>query len=271
MMLSTSLSIKTADGTRVSLLNDEIPSFPHVYNGNKNSPDTTNTKRRYPCHYPGCGKSFTTSGHLARHNRIHTGEKNFSCPVSGCNSRFSRQDNMLQHMRTHLTVKRRGRSRTANYGFSHPSGLLEYSPTEWRQQSVGPEAHHGYGNPQPPSQQTHSYLQRQESAPLLPACAPSERVISALPSAGTRELPSPFPQASRPMSHNYPLTAHLPHHSHFTSPPPVGQENVPKSYPMAPSYGPWDSIAGSRHSKARSQSEECPRLADFADVVTALG
>ncbi|ORY00617.1 hypothetical protein K493DRAFT_177502, partial [Basidiobolus meristosporus CBS 931.73] len=57
--------------------------------------------RKYKCNYPGCFRSFTTSGHLARHNRIHTGEKNFPCLMAGCPSRFSRQDNMMQHYRTH--------------------------------------------------------------------------------------------------------------------------------------------------------------------------
>lgn len=47
------------------------------------------------------------SGHLARHNRIHTGEKNFHCLHPGCPSRFSRQDNMMQHYRTHLSQKAR--------------------------------------------------------------------------------------------------------------------------------------------------------------------
>ncbi|KAK9369568.1 hypothetical protein V1509DRAFT_619852 [Lipomyces kononenkoae] len=56
--------------------------------------------RRYTCH---CGKSFTTSGHLARHMRIHTGEKNYVCPEKGCGARFSRQDNCMQHYRTHQT------------------------------------------------------------------------------------------------------------------------------------------------------------------------
>ncbi|KAK9456384.1 hypothetical protein V1511DRAFT_447465, partial [Dipodascopsis uninucleata] len=55
-------------------------------------------RRRYNCH---CGKSFTTSGHLARHTRIHTGEKNYPCPEAGCGARFSRQDNCMQHYRTH--------------------------------------------------------------------------------------------------------------------------------------------------------------------------
>lgn len=51
------------------------------------------TKRRYECST--CGKTFTTSGHVARHNRIHTGEKNFQCPEPGCSQRFSRQDNCM--------------------------------------------------------------------------------------------------------------------------------------------------------------------------------
>ncbi|KAJ6259024.1 hypothetical protein Dda_5920 [Drechslerella dactyloides] len=54
--------------------------------------------RKYTCQ---CGKSFTTSGHLARHTRIHTGEKNYECPQPGCGARFSRQDNCMQHFRTH--------------------------------------------------------------------------------------------------------------------------------------------------------------------------
>jgi len=54
--------------------------------------------RKYTCH---CRKSFTTSGHLARHTRIHTGEKNYECPQPACGARFSRQDNCMQHFRTH--------------------------------------------------------------------------------------------------------------------------------------------------------------------------
>ncbi|KAJ1728842.1 hypothetical protein LPJ61_003823, partial [Coemansia biformis] len=64
-------------------------------------------KRRYACGFHGCGKAFTTSGHLSRHYRIHTGEKNYRCPYPGCTSRFSRQDNMMQHYRTHLSPRSR--------------------------------------------------------------------------------------------------------------------------------------------------------------------
>ncbi|KAJ1856697.1 transcriptional repressor [Coemansia sp. RSA 720] len=68
-------------------------------------------KRKYKCTFDGCGKAFTTSGHLSRHFRIHTGEKNYQCLHPGCTSRFSRQDNMMQHYRTHLSPRSR-RTRT---------------------------------------------------------------------------------------------------------------------------------------------------------------
>ncbi|CAI2162824.1 9192_t:CDS:2 [Funneliformis geosporum] len=142
---SSTLLVKKSDGAVVSLLNDEDdfntaeftsmdvdPSWVHLKEdssaGRKQSITeemlvqrqkhaTTNlatgNKRKYACTHPNCGKSFTTSGHLARHNRIHTGEKNFPCLMAGCASKFSRQDNMMQHYRTHLSAKSRRGSKVA--------------------------------------------------------------------------------------------------------------------------------------------------------------
>ncbi|KAI9297469.1 hypothetical protein K502DRAFT_279825, partial [Neoconidiobolus thromboides FSU 785] len=55
----------------------------------------------YICKRTNCNATFTTSGHLARHDRIHTGEKNYKCLLPSCEAKFSRQDNMMQHYRTH--------------------------------------------------------------------------------------------------------------------------------------------------------------------------
>ncbi|CUM64229.1 uncharacterized protein PRCAT00001823001 [Priceomyces carsonii] len=52
-----------------------------------------------------CFRSFTTSGHLARHNRIHTGERDHQCPWPTCEARFARHDNCMQHYKTHTNGK----------------------------------------------------------------------------------------------------------------------------------------------------------------------
>ncbi|CAO3572032.1 unnamed protein product [Mortierella alpina] len=91
------------------------------------------SKRKYSCTYPGCNKRFTTSGHLARHNRIHTGERNFSCLMPGCPSKFSRQDNMMQHYRTHISPKsRRGVSKKQDQQDAEsPSEINESDAVEY--------------------------------------------------------------------------------------------------------------------------------------------
>ncbi|KAK6458475.1 transcriptional repressor [Scheffersomyces xylosifermentans] len=61
------------------------------------------SKRRHICKV--CARSFTTSGHLARHNRIHTGERKHICPWPSCDARFARQDNCMQHYKTHTNGK----------------------------------------------------------------------------------------------------------------------------------------------------------------------
>ncbi|KAF8957700.1 hypothetical protein BDZ97DRAFT_1844789 [Flammula alnicola] len=50
-----------------------------------------------------CDRTFTTSGHLVRHSRVHTGERNHKCPFPGCETHCSRQDNLQQHYRIHLS------------------------------------------------------------------------------------------------------------------------------------------------------------------------
>lgn len=77
--------------------------------------------RKYQCKT--CIKSFTTSGHLARHARIHTGERKHQCPFPGCASRFARQDNCMQHFRTHQNKGKRRGKRFITTGLIHGTDI----------------------------------------------------------------------------------------------------------------------------------------------------
>lgn len=84
--------------------NDASNTSPKLSSSHISSKDTLSNSRKYVCKI--CKKAFTTSGHLARHHRIHTGVKNHVCPYEGCNARFSRQDNCMQHYKTHFKSKK---------------------------------------------------------------------------------------------------------------------------------------------------------------------
>ncbi|KIY69026.1 hypothetical protein CYLTODRAFT_394412 [Cylindrobasidium torrendii FP15055 ss-10] len=76
------------------------------------SSSSTPAKKKHVC--PTCDRAFTTSGHLARHSRVHTGERNHKCPFPGCETRCSRQDNLQQHYRIHLSPGSRRNSARSN-------------------------------------------------------------------------------------------------------------------------------------------------------------
>ncbi|KAJ7134897.1 hypothetical protein C8R44DRAFT_437520 [Mycena epipterygia] len=91
--------------------------------------------RRYVC--PDCDKAFSTSSHLGRHSRVHTGEKNYKCSFPGCETRCSRLDNLQAHQRIHLTPQPRTKSRKSgssrsgvDTNTSPPSSSASSSPPE---------------------------------------------------------------------------------------------------------------------------------------------
>ncbi|KAJ7440518.1 hypothetical protein B0H11DRAFT_2099419, partial [Mycena galericulata] len=66
------------------------------------------TRKHHICSV--CERGFSTTGHLARHTRVHTGERNHKCPFPGCETKCSRQDNLQQHYRIHLSPGSRRKS-----------------------------------------------------------------------------------------------------------------------------------------------------------------
>ncbi len=53
-------------------------------------------ERRFKCPYDGCGKTYATSELLDRHQRTHTGEKNFKCML--CGKAYAGRAQLKDHM-----------------------------------------------------------------------------------------------------------------------------------------------------------------------------
>lgn len=58
-------------------------------------------ERPYPCDYPGCGKSFIQRSALTVHSRVHSGERPHKCEFDFCDKSFSDSSSLARHRRTH--------------------------------------------------------------------------------------------------------------------------------------------------------------------------
>ena len=54
------------------------------------------SRKKYICHYPGCDMTFPVPIKLQQHIRTHTGEKPFECNT--CGKKFPRKDNLHDHI-----------------------------------------------------------------------------------------------------------------------------------------------------------------------------
>lgn len=62
-----------------------------------------NRRRSFSC--PHCHKLFYKPSQIARHVRVHTGEKPFACPHIGCIRSFSEKGNLRRHLKMHTGEK----------------------------------------------------------------------------------------------------------------------------------------------------------------------
>jgi uncharacterized Zn-finger protein len=70
-------------------------------------------------------KDFVDSSDLARHNKLHTGDKPHTCPT--CDKRFARSSNLSQHKRIH-TGNKPHRCPTCDKRFARSSNLSQHKP-----------------------------------------------------------------------------------------------------------------------------------------------
>ncbi|EUC66221.1 zinc finger protein, putative [Rhizoctonia solani AG-3 Rhs1AP] len=190
-------------------------------------------KKKHVCQT--CSRPFSTSGHLARHTRVHTGERNHKCPFPGCETRCSRQDNLQQHYRIHLSPKSR---RTSNSAATRAAiaraieSAVHEDLTNTGLHATHPPAHpHPYPSPYPP--------------PHYAPAAPYGAYPQYPPPNGQAVHPGQpqfMPAPGQPMHYPYP-----PPMTYAYPPPAPGQVPVQGAPPQAPPPGHHVPAHGGHH------------------------
>ncbi|EXJ95678.1 hypothetical protein A1O1_00801 [Capronia coronata CBS 617.96] len=93
------------------------------------------SRRRYECTYPGCGRHYSRAEHLYRHQLNHNPKEIYKCNYPGCTRTFVRQDLCIRH-----------RERHDNRGKSHSSSRARNGPLSPRS-SGSDEAILDHGSP----------------------------------------------------------------------------------------------------------------------------
>ncbi|KAF7314525.1 Transcriptional regulator NRG1 [Mycena kentingensis (nom. inval.)] len=65
-------------------------------NSSNTTMSSSDAAKQYECE--DCGRVFQTSSHLRRHERTHSGERNYPCPYPNCSHASARRDNLTSHI-----------------------------------------------------------------------------------------------------------------------------------------------------------------------------
>ncbi|KAI1315028.1 hypothetical protein EDD11_001367 [Mortierella claussenii] len=190
--------------------------------------------RKHICPVSNCFKSFTRSGHLARHIRSHTSEKLFVCPVESCGLGFTRSDSLREHARTHVTRARSRKSSTSENApvkTSKESSPVSHSPASTVRSSMSPY-------PMSPSMS-------ESDEPMIdyPAWA---RMTPITPTANQEQQQYQRDYREQRESQHYQQQQHQYQHQ-YKSDHGVVLQTPPYSPPMSPRYG---SASSSRYAAA---------------------